>query len=72
MGDTVKLISPGEEVAKYLKKKLTSDMCHSNIPDKEQYSFYVSDSIESFEELGSIFLETKINGQVNKIDIEKY
>lgn len=72
MGGTVKLISPGEEVAKYLRKKLTGDMCHTPVADKAQYSFYVSDSIESFEELGSIFLETKINGQVNKIDIEKY
>ena len=33
---------------------------------------YVSDDISSFEELGGIFLEREINGQVNKIDIEKY
>lgn len=72
MGDDVQLISPGEEVAKYLKKKLSEDMRHSSTHDYNQYSFYVSDSVESFEELGSIFLETKINGQVNKIDIEKY
>ena len=32
----------------------------------------VSDDISSFEELGGIFLEREINGQVNKIDIEKY
>ena len=72
MGDDVTLVSPGEEVAKFLRKKITSDNAHSEIRDRDQYSYYVSDSIESFEELGGIFLETKINGKVNKIDIEKY
>ena len=55
-----------------MKKKLTGSLCHSPVADEKQYSFYVSDSIENFEDLGSIFLETKINGQVSKIDIEKY
>ena len=72
MGDGVTLVSPGEEVAKFLRKKITSDNAHSEIRDRDQYSYYVSDSIESFEELGGIFLETKINGKVNTIDIEKY
>lgn len=72
MGDSVTLISPGEEVAKFLKKKITPEDAHSNVRDAEQYTYYVSDSVASFEELGSIFLETKINGKVNKIDIEKY
>ena len=72
MGDDVTLISPGEEVAKFLRKKINADNAHSEVRDTEQYSYYVSDSVESFEELGGIFLETKINGKVNKIDIEKY
>lgn len=72
MGDEVTLISPGEEVAKYLRKKITDDNRHSEDRDAEQYRYFVSDSIESFEELGSIFLETRINGKVSKIDIEKY
>lgn len=72
MGDDVTLVSPGEEVAKFLRKKITPLNAHSEIRDRDQYSYYVSDSIENFEELGGIFLETKINGKVNKIDIEKY
>ena len=40
--------------------------------DENKYRYYVSDDISSFEELGGIFLEREINGQVNKIDIEKY
>lgn len=72
MGEGVTLISPGEEVAKYLKKKITEDNRHSGNSDEEKYRYFVSDSVESFEELGSIFLETEINGKVSKIDIEKY
>lgn len=72
MGDSVTLISPGEEVAKYLRKKLTPELSHSDVPEPDRYHYYVSDSIDSFEELGSIFLERKIDGQVSKIDIEKY
>lgn len=72
MGEGVTLISPGEEVAKYLKKKITEDNRHSEDRDGEKYRYFVSDSVESFEELGSIFLETEINGKVSKIDIEKY
>ena len=71
MGDGVTLISPGEEVAKYLKKVLDSDKLHDSCGGGE-YQYFVSDSVEDFEKLGSIFLETKINGKVSKIDIEKY
>lgn len=72
MGDDVKLISPGQEVARFLKKKINEDNRHSDICDEDQYSFYVSDSVESFEELGGIFLEQEINGHVKRIDIESY
>lgn len=72
MGNNVVLINSGAEVAKYLKKKLDDEMSHSTIIDENQYRYYVSDDVSSFEELGGIFLEREINGQVNKIDIEKY
>lgn len=72
MGNNVVLINSGAEVAKYLKKKLDDEMSHSTVIDENQYRYYVSDDVSSFEELGGIFLEREINGQVNKIDIEKY
>ncbi len=72
MGDGVTLIDAGAEVAKYLKKKFDNGGLHGSKTDKDQYSFYVSDNVENFEELGSIFLEQRIDGQVKKIDIEKY
>ncbi len=72
MGDGVKLINSGAEVAKYLKKKLHDETAHSENTDETQYRYYVSDDVAGFEELGSIFLEREINGQVSKIDIERY
>ena len=72
MGDGVKLISPGQEVARFLKKKINEDNRHSDIPDEDRYSFFVSDSVESFEQLGGKFLEQEINGHVKRIDIESY
>lgn len=72
MGDGVTLINPGAEVAKYLKKKLAGETAHGGAADKTQYRYYVSDDTAGFETLGGIFLEREINGQVTKIDIEKY
>lgn len=72
MGDGVTLINSGAEVAKYLKKKLDGENAHSESTDEDRYRYYVSDDVSSFEELGGIFLEREINGQVTKIDIEKY
>lgn len=73
MGKDVTLINSGAEVAKYLKKKLTNEgLLNDGACGGERYRYYVSDDISSFEELGGIFLEREINGQVNKVDIEKY
>ena len=72
MGEGVTLISPGKEVTKHLKNMLYGDKGHGKEPEGEKYRYYVSDNPESFEQLGSIFLQKEINGQVTKIDIEKY
>ncbi len=72
MGDNVTLIDSGAEVAKHLKNCFDKEQFHSQNPDKEQYSYYVSDNVDSFVKLGGTFLQREINGQVRKIDIEKY
>ena len=72
MGEHVTLIDPCAEVVEYLKKKLGSEMLHSKERDNEQYRYFVSDDPSGFAERGGIFLEREINGQVEKIDIEKY
>ena len=72
MGDDVALIDPGAEVALYLKKRLARDDAFGDKENKKPYKYYVSDSVEGFSSLASIFLEKAIDGQVEKIDIEKY
>lgn len=72
MGDNVTLIDSGAEVARYLKRCFDEDELHSENTDSEQYRYYVSDNVDSFVKLGGTFLQREINGQVRKIDIEKY
>lgn len=72
MGDNVTLIDAGAEVAKEVKRHFDDNDLHSHKHDEKQYQYYVSDDVGSFSELGGIFLNKKIDGQVEKIDIEKY
>ncbi len=72
MGDNVKLIDAGAEVAKALKRHFKVEDLHQEVRDVDQYRYYVSDNIDGFENLGGLFLEKKIGGQVEKIDIEKF
>lgn len=72
MGDNVTLIDAGAEVAKALKNTLGEDSLHSSKRDEYQYRYFVSDNVDGFENLGGLFLEKKIDGQVEKIDIEKF
>lgn len=70
VGENVTLVDPGKEVAQYIKRLVPTHF--GNISNDEKYRFYVSDNVESFEELGGMFLNRKMVGQVKKIDIEKY
>lgn len=72
MGEDVTLIDPGVEIAKFLKSSFDKEKLHSQILDKDRYQYFVSDSVENFEELASVLLHKNINGKVKKIDIEKY
>lgn len=72
MGEGVQLIEPGVELAKFLEKTLSENQLHADTVDPEQYRYFVSDTPEGFEELGSLFLNRDIHGKVKKIDIEKY
>ena len=60
------------ELARSLKKLFDKEMYHSDEKDEEQYKYFVSDSVEGFENLASAFLDKNINGKAKKIDIEKY
>lgn len=72
MGDAITLISPGKEAAKQAAAFLTSkELLHDESGENGSCEFYVSDSIEMFEESAKIYLGKKLTGQVQKIDIEK-
>ncbi len=70
MGDDVTIINVCAELAKSISTILGKD----NLADRDNgvCEYYVSDNQEGFAELGGVFLERKIDGQVKKIDIEKY
>lgn len=71
MGNGVKLINSGAETAIEAKRYLEShDMLSAR--EKGSAKYYVSDSVDGFSGIGSIFLEKHIEGNVTKVDIEKY
>ncbi len=70
MGDEVTLIDSGAEIAKSIKTNY-SHLLRENSQNGE-YKYFVSDDVENFTSLASSFLKRDINGQVVKIDIEKY
>ena len=71
MGADVTLIDPGYETAAYLKDFLSSHDMQSG-KSGASYSFFVSDKVDSFEKVGSMFLGREIGGMVETVDIEKY
>jgi len=72
MGEHVNLIDPGVEVARYVKTFLRQKDMLSAPEHQSTYKYFVSDSIENFSNLGSLFLQKEISDIVEKIDIEKY
>lgn len=71
MGDDVVLIDSGAAAAGFAFERLSS--CDKlNQAPVGNYNYFVSDSAETFAELGNMFLSCPIEGNVKKIDIEKY
>lgn len=71
MGDGVTLIDSGAETAIAAKKHLEkSGLLCGRAQGEAQY--YVSDTVDGFAELGSVFLNKHIEGSVHRVDIEKY
>lgn len=71
MGDSVTIISSGEEVAKYACKMLTSADMLSDRSEPGVNTYYTSDSAELFEEGAHAFLGNTINGDVHKVAIDE-
>ena len=72
VGDGVTLIDSGAAAAGEAKRMMEMHGLLSGSNDMGNSKYYVSDTVHGFEELGSLFLSKKIEGDVAKIDIEKY
>lgn len=69
MGEDVVLISPGEEAAKFANLCLMEQNLLNDREDKGRNIFYVSDSVDMFEENVKQFLGHEVHGDVFKVDI---
>lgn len=69
-GNGVRLINPCAELAASLAGILGAENLAENRRGSCEY--FVSDDPEGFAALGGVFLDRKIDGQVKKIDIEKF
>lgn len=67
MGSNVTLINPGFETARYAREIIECEEGTKGTTD-----YYVSDSVDKFSYLASMFLEDKIDNKVKKIDIEEW
>lgn len=69
LGDDVTLISSGAEAGKFAKEYLAQNNLLTNRSTKGENLFYVSDSIELFEENAKNFLGHEVYGKVFKGDV---
>lgn len=71
MGGDVKLVDAGAETAVAAQSQLAGRglLCGR---ERGTAQYFVSDTVDGFAELGSVFLDKQIEGSVHKIDIEKY
>lgn len=71
MGPDVKLINAGAEGAREVARKLEAQ---DALAQREQGSsrYFVSDSVEDFARLASIFLRQDVTGEVAQVDIGQF
>jgi glutamate racemase len=72
MGHHVNLIEPGVEVARHTKALLDKNNMLANPKTESIHRYFVSDNVENFSNLGSLFLQKEISDIIEKIDIEEY
>ncbi len=72
MGPGVSLVDVGEQCARWVKKQLEWDGLRNERPGAGRHRYYVSDSVEDFSALASVFLGEDVAGEVEQIDITAY
>ncbi len=71
MGEGAALVSPGEETARFVARKLKElDMLSGKTEGSRRY--YVSDSTEDFARMASLFLQQDIDGSVEHVSIDSF
>ena len=70
MGEGVTLVDPGKVTANYVRDYLKEN--NQSAKASGEYKFFVSDYPNDFRRLASDFLQREIDGEIGKIDIEKY
>lgn len=69
LGDSVTLINPGEETARYTAALLTKEHILNDSRQDGSCHYYVSDAPESFSEYGGMFLGEQIRFDVEKASV---
>ncbi len=64
--------SAGEESAFELKRMLKAAGCGRTRTGAGETEFYVSDRVEDFEQIASLFLQEDLRHTARRIDIERY
>lgn len=72
MGEGVTLIDPGKETAHYVRRFLEEENLLSDGKAESINRYFVSDAVDGFEKMASLFMKRDISGQVEKIDIDKF
>ena len=72
MGPDVTLINSGREAARALQALLVSSDRLNESQSNGDTSYFVSDTVDGFEEMAGLFLRSNLKGMVQQINIEKY
>ena len=72
MGHGVTLIDSGREAAVSCRETLRRDGLLNDENAEPEYRYCVSDFVEGFRQVADLLLGQNLNGQVERIDIEKY
>ena len=71
VGEGVTLVDSGKEVARHIRSSIEAGEVEAAARHNGN-RFFISDKVESFQAAAEMFLDTKINEPIEKIDIEKY
>ena len=72
MGDQVTLIDSGRETAVYAARLLKDQRLLASGGQEGRNAFYVSDSVDGFNQIADIFLGREMNHSACRINIEEY